>query len=210
MIGDCVSAPLWPRETFDVLRDLSAPTVRGNHDRWLTEPARVAASPTVSFAAEQLSAEARTSLSTLPVTLSLHDDILAMHGTPASDTDYLLEESVNERLCLVQTATLDVRVGNATERLILCGHSHQQNATCASGGRLVVNPGAVGAPRYAGNAAPSLNEAGSPHARYAIVTRADGKWSVELFVLDYDFAVVEARARSLGRNDWANAFMKGM
>jgi putative phosphoesterase len=209
-LGDCVSAPLWPRETFDVLQDLAALTVRGNHDRWLADQNRIAASATVSFTHGQLSLEARGFLSTLPATLRIREDILAVHGTSSSDMDYLLEDSINDRLCLVTTTTLDARLANTREQLILCGHSHQQNAAWASAGRLVVNPGAVGAPRYAGNGAPLLNEAGSPHARYAIVTRTERRWSVEFFVLEYDFSIVERRARSLGRNDWADGFMKGM
>ena len=32
-LGDCVSGPLWPRETFERLEALDLPTVRGNHDR---------------------------------------------------------------------------------------------------------------------------------------------------------------------------------
>ena len=32
-LGDCVSGPLWPRETVERLMSLGWPTVRGNHDR---------------------------------------------------------------------------------------------------------------------------------------------------------------------------------
>ena len=39
-LGDCVTSPLWPRETLELLDTLSWPTVRGNHDRRLTEEAR--------------------------------------------------------------------------------------------------------------------------------------------------------------------------
>ena len=34
-LGDCVTGPLWPRETLDLLKSLSLITVRGNHDRLL-------------------------------------------------------------------------------------------------------------------------------------------------------------------------------
>src|SRR5246127_5685003 len=34
-LGDCVTSPLWPRETYDLLASLSLPTARGNHDRAL-------------------------------------------------------------------------------------------------------------------------------------------------------------------------------
>ena len=39
-LGDCVSGPLWPRETMDLLDTLGLPTVRGNHDRWVAETPR--------------------------------------------------------------------------------------------------------------------------------------------------------------------------
>ena len=29
-LGDCVTSPLWPRETFELLETVSMPTVRGN------------------------------------------------------------------------------------------------------------------------------------------------------------------------------------
>jgi hypothetical protein len=35
--GDSVTSPLWPRESLELLAAISAPTVRGNHDRWVAE-----------------------------------------------------------------------------------------------------------------------------------------------------------------------------
>ena len=207
-LGDCVSAPLWPRETYEALRALNAPTVRGNHDRWLGDAERASRSPMIAFVREQLSADEREALVGLPPTRRIDDDILAVHGTPASDTEYLLEDSVDDRLCLATSAQLEERLRGPTERLVLCGHSHQQHTAWAAGARLVVNPGSVGCPRYAGNEVPARNEASSPHARYAIVTRRDGQWSAELFVLEYDWTPVIDRARSLGFDDWADAFEK--
>lgn len=207
-LGDCVSAPLWPQETFDLLQELKATTVRGNHDRWLGDDRRAAASETIAFTRDHLSAEARKVLVTLPATQMIGDEILAVHGTPASDTEYLLEDSVNERLCLSTARVVGERLQGTTGSLVVCGHSHLQNVAWVPERRLVVNPGSVGCPRYAGNAVPSSNEAGSPHARYAVVTRRGGKWSVELFVLEYEWSSVAERARSVGRPDWANAFLK--
>ena len=208
-LGDCVSAPLWPRETFELLEELGATTVRGNHDRWLADDHRCATQPTVAFTRAQLDDGAVATLTALPATLEIAPGVLAVHGTPTSDTDYLLEEAIDERLCFVTTETLDRRLEHVTAEVILCGHSHQQHVAAAGDGRLVINPGAVGAPRYAGNASPRANEAGSPHARYAIATRSNGRWSVDLFALDYDWDSVAHRAQSVGRTDWAAAFMKG-
>jgi hypothetical protein len=36
-LGDCVSGPLWPRETVEALITAQWPTVRGNHDRCVGE-----------------------------------------------------------------------------------------------------------------------------------------------------------------------------
>lgn len=207
-LGDCVSAPLWPQETFELLEEMNAYTVRGNHDRWLGEPDRAGTSATVAFTRDRLAARARETLVSLPATRLVGGEIFAMHGTPHSDTDYLLEDSLQDRLCLATASSITERLAGAPGSLALCGHSHQQNVVWAAGRRTVVNPGSVGCPRYAGNPNPRLNEGGSPHARYAVVTSRGGTWSVELFALEYDWAAVGAQARSVGRADWAAAFTK--
>ncbi len=208
-LGDCVTAPLWPRETLEELQALGATTVRGNHDRWLGDDERWKLSPTIAFTREQLSAVEIEELVALPPTAFLFDAVLAVHGTPASDTEYLLEDNIDGRLSYVTSATLGERLANTPGDVVLCGHSHQQQVAMAPGGRLVVNPGSVGCPRYAGNADYVRNEAGSPHARYAIATQSEGHWSVELFVLSYDWSRVAARARALGFHDWAASFLGG-
>lgn len=205
-LGDCVTSPLWPRETLELLDTLRLPTVRGNHDRWLAQLPRAEMSSTIAFTCDALSAEQRRSLGSLPSTIRL-DDTLAVHGTPDSDVEYLLEEAVDGRLTLVTASTLGERLGDHRESLVLCGHSHHQHVAHAPGNRLVVNPGSVGCPRYADNERPFRNESSTPHARYAIATRRSGRWSIELFVLDYDFEAVAGRARLNGRDDWATAFL---
>ena len=206
-LGDCVTSPLWPRETLELLETLSLPTVRGNHDRWVAQLPRSEMSRTIAFTCEALSAMQRRSLGALPGTLQLDDGVYAVHGTPDSDVDYLLEEAVDGRLCLVTAATLGRRLGDRSESLILCGHSHNQHIAHAPANRLIVNPGSVGCPRYADNEHPSRAESSTPHARYAIATRRQGRWSVELFALDYDWEIVARRAQENGREDWAAAFL---
>lgn len=72
-----------------------------------------------------------------------------------------------------------------------------------------MNPGSVGCPRHVDNEDWRRAESGSPHARYAVATRRQGRWSVELFVLDYDWGQVAARATENGRSDWAEVFLCG-
>ena len=206
-LGDCVTSPLWPRETFEFLQTLKLPTVRGNHDRWLAEMPPDEKSPTVRFAHSALTAAQRTALGALPATIQLEPEILAVHGTPASDVAYLLEEKISDRLSLVTKETLAARLGPTTAGLVLCGHSHLQHMAYAPGRRLVVNPGSVGCPRYADNHDRQLAEAGSPQAHYAVATRRGARWSVDLIALDYDWSPVAERAKANGRPDWAAGFL---
>jgi putative phosphoesterase len=204
-LGDCVTAPLWPHETLALLDELKIPCVRGNHDRWLGDPS--IRSPTIQFVREALSDSDIARLGNLPASITLDEDVLAVHGTPSSDMEYLLEDSVDDRLCPVTQSVLRQRLGEINATLVLCGHSHQQRTAQASRDILVVNPGSVGCSRNADNPRPSANEASSPHARYAIITRRKKSWSAELFALAYDWESAAERARSVGRADWADAFL---
>jgi putative phosphoesterase len=206
-LGDCATGPLWPRETLELLDSLALPTVRGNHDRWLADTASAPRSPSVVFTRQALSAGQCAALGALPAAIDLETSVLAVHGTPASDVEYLLEEKVDGRLALANAVTLGDRLGDVDAELVLCGHSHHQHVAADRRGRLVLNPGSVGCPRYADNADRLVNEAGSPHARYAIATRRGARWSVDLVVLEYDWSVVAQRARLNGRADWAEGFL---
>ena len=206
-LGDVVTSPLWPRETCELLDTLGLPTVRGNHDRWIVDAPPDKLTPSVVFARESLTDAQRTALGALPKTLEVAPGVFAVHGTPASDTEYLLEEAVEGRLELVTPAVLELRLLGVTAKLILCGHSHHQHVVQAHGERLIVNPGSVGCPRYADNSDRFLAEAGSPHTRYAIATERGGRWSVELFVLDYDWTPVIQQAERNDREDWAEGFL---
>ena len=206
-LGDCVTSPLWPRETLELLDTLSIPTVRGNHDRRLVEEPRGEMPPTVAFASDALSGDQRRALGSLPQSIEIDGDVFAVHGTPTSDTEYLLEDAVEGRLLPATADVLGQRLGERRESLILCGHSHHQHVAHAPGNRLIVNPGSVGCPRYADNKDPFSAESCSPHARYAIATRRNRRWSVELFVLEYDWDAVASHARANGFDHWATAFL---
>jgi predicted phosphodiesterase len=209
-LGDCVTSPLWPRETLELLESLALPSVRGNHDRWVAERARDDMKGSMAFTHDALSAAQRSALGALPATLHLEPGILAVHGTPGNDSEYLLEEAVDGRLALARRETIARRLGNAANgaTLVLCGHSHHQHSASAPGGLLVLNPGSVGCPRYADNEDPYIAEAGSPHARYAVVTRRAQRWSIEMKAIEYDWDAVRQRAVTNGRKDWADGFLQ--
>ncbi|MDP3545063.1 MAG: metallophosphoesterase family protein [Phreatobacter sp.] len=214
-LGDCVSGPLWPAETAARLMALNLPTVRGNHDRWVVEAQGEGLSFSDRLAREQLDATQRHWLAALPMHHDLDCDGLSIrlfHATPADDNRYLTEDKLGGRLVQSDAATISARLGEVGDaRLVLCGHSHLPRLLVL-GGVTVVNPGSVGQPAYSDPTPPDahVSEAGSPHARYAIVTvRARAVASVDFVAVAYDWEAAAVKAESYGRADWARGLRTG-
>ena len=209
-LGDCVAGPLWPRETLELLMDRGIPTVRGNHDRYLrSRPAeRLPAADRFALGAMN---EAQTqALFDLPLSIDLGDGVLAVHGTPTADDTYLTEETLSGRMAPAARETVVQRLGAAMDRaVVLCGHSHRQSVTQVTDGPLILNPGTVGCPVFADASTAHALEFRSPHARYAILTRRDGRWGAELFALAYDWDHAAAKALEHGFPRWAEALAGG-
>src|SRR5207244_1682356 len=89
-LGDCVSGPLEAAETADVLMSLAWTTIRGNHDRQLLDrPAeKMGSSDRAAFS--ELKNHHHAWLATLEETATV-ENIFLCHGTPASDSTYLME-----------------------------------------------------------------------------------------------------------------------
>ncbi|HEX2552736.1 MAG TPA: metallophosphoesterase family protein [Microvirga sp.] len=213
-LGDCVSGPLWPRDTMERLEALGARTVRGNHDRQVAtlDPAAMGPSDRVAHAA--LSPEQRARLGALPPTLTVAPGILACHATPARDETYLVETVSGGRLLRDRPEAIARRLGDVgPARLVLCGHSHRTELVRLPGGVLIVNPGSVGGPGYADPAEPAhVSEAGSPHARYAVLDIPNGTAGepvVTFLAVPYDNEAAARRAEAHGRPDWAMALRTG-
>jgi predicted phosphodiesterase len=210
-LGDWVAGPLWPRETFELLAGLGIKSVRGNHDRWATDRPDDKMPPAGRFARDALDGGQIATLFGLPATLELAGGaILAVHGTPTDDSTYLLEESVDGRLGPASRIMVAQRLGaESARKVVLCGHSHRQAVVTGPDGCLILNPGSVGCPSFADLPAASNLEHRSPHARYAILTEAGGKWRVEMMALDYDWDEAARQAATLGWPRWAAMLATG-
>ena len=209
-LGDCVTSPLWPRETYELLETLALPTVRGNHDRalidWRFDDLPLAG----QFAHAALTSGQREALARLPARIELEPGILAIHGTPDDDSTCLLEEVYRERLVPAAREAVLARLGpHARADVVLCGHSHNQQVRQVPGGCFVLNPGSVGCPVWADHPSAATFELRSPHACYAILTRHKGRWGAELLALEYDWAAASQRAAANGRPDWAQGMTAG-
>ena len=209
-LGDCVSGPLWPRETMDLLDQLDLATVRGNHDRWVAETPRERMYASDAFAFDALTAKQRSALGALPADCCLEESIVAVHGRPGDDNEYLLESVVDGQLVLAPLETITARIGEMQNSLLLCAHSHLPRVVYAGAARLIVNPGSVGCPAYSDPNPPAhVSAVGSPHARYALLDKRSRRWNVEMIAVEYDWNAASARALKNGRSEWAQGLATG-
>ena len=174
-------------------------SVMGNHElaivkpemlKWFNPQAREA----VLKVAEQLSAESREWIATLPDYMVLEGCRLVHGFPPDSVTKYLMEQSSRK---IQQT------MQKLPEDLAFCGHTHyldmyrlnslglehaglkQKRVRLQSGEKLLVNAGAVGQPRD-----------GDPHAKYLLYD-TDQK-SIEVRYVTYDIPSAQAKILALG------------
>jgi predicted phosphodiesterase len=195
-LGDSLRGPLAPAATADRLIERGIPSVMGNDDR--------------AMLAQSLRPEHRAWISALPRTREPDPDVLLFHGTPDSDLIYLLEDVQPEGVRLRDAAGIRRLLGGTPHTLFACGHTHLPRTVWLDAGRLIVNPGSVGLPAYRSDQPwPHAMEAGSPHARYAVVTRAEADWQVEHIALPYDYAAASRAAAANGRPDWAERLLTG-
>ena len=204
-LGDSLYGPLDPRGTAQILMELALPTVRGNEDRIiLDEPARHPDSPSLPFVQAGLDREHRQWLQELNFTMPAFEDFFLCHGTPETDSDYLLREVLDTGCRLLPAAVVARRLQAITQPIILCGHDHLPAVLGLPDGRHVVNPGSVGLPAYRDELPfPHAMEAGSAHARYGIVTMLQTGPMVEHIAVPYDWQSAAAAATRNGRSDWA-------
>ena len=209
-LGDALYGPLDPGGTGDLLVALGPPSVRGNEDRIIVEAGAEPPSATLVHVQANIGAAHRAWLSALPATVEVGGALLC-HGTPSSDCDYLLWEVGPTGASRREPARVAADLSEVAQPLVLCGHDHVPAVLCLSDGQAVVDPGSVGLPAYTdGRPWPHAMESGSPHARFAVVERGDGGWTVEQVAVAYDWEAAARTARRQGREDWEVWLRTGM
>ena len=200
-LGDHLSGPLWAAATADRLMREPWLHIRGNHDRQLLDRAPAQMGPSDQAAYAELHDGHKAWLAQLPATATAHGLYLC-HGTPGSDTAYLLEEP---GALLSPAPAIEGRLNGLQAPFIVCGHSHIPRVATLSSGQLAVNPGSAGLPAY--DAGDHYMECGSPHARYALFDTATR--AVDLRAIEYDWSSAAERAAARDRPDWACALRTG-
>ena len=208
-LGDICSGGLFPRETADRLMPLGLPTIRGNHERQLSDRPAARMGLSDRHAIETLRPDQLAWLAALPRTARLAD-VLLVHGTPDSDLAYFLETVTEQGVRTATQAEVERRTGSTDAAVILCGHTHIQRVVTLADGRMIVNPGSVGLPAYADDRPYAHRmESGSPHARYAVLTNEGSGWTVDGLCVEYDWEQAARDAEANGRLDCAQALRTG-
>jgi len=209
-LGDHISGPLWPKETLEYIKAQDWIHIRGNHERQLLTQAPGDMGASDQYARQTLETDDLKWLHSLPKRAEIDKEIVLCHGSPLDDKQYLLESILNGYVHLATHDEIVERIGNETASMILCGHTHIPRIVALSNNQLVVNPGSIGLPAYDDvEPEPHVMEAGSPHARYAILERQAENWRVELISVSYDHHKAAQQARNNGRVDWAIGLQTG-
>jgi predicted phosphodiesterase len=210
-LGDCASGPLEAAETIDVLMSLAWTTVRGNHDRQvLDRPVeKMGKSDAAAFA--ELKNHHHAWLSTLEET-AIIEDIFLCHGTPGSDTTYLLETVQPDGNVRLATQAEVASASAASMRpIVLCGHTHVPRIVSSPTAERSSIPAASACRLTATSSHTITRPSRAPHARYAVLERAKAAdpWQVLFRVVAYDWNGAAERAAAKGREDWARWLRTG-
>lgn len=197
-LGDFLSGPSDPVGVADRLIELKLPSVRGNHDRYITD-GREKDWHIDALVRSLLDEPQHQWLAAVPATLLLEEDVFLCHGTPRDDNTSFMDTMVGTIPTMHPRDYIEAEAAGFDHEVLLCGHTHVPRSLRLGDGRLVVNPGSVGLPM----------EIGSPDARYAIIERRRAGWNTELRAVAYDHAAAARQALDKGYPAWAEALTWG-
>lgn len=208
-LGDSLYGPLDPMGTFDLIKKNNIKSISGNEDRLILEnTGKVPENNTLRYVLHSLDTEAISWLRSLPFTRQIYNDLFLCHGTPSSDTEYLVEELKGDFVALKSEELLKESFKTTNEKIVLCGHSHCQRIVEACE-KIIINPGSVGCPAFDDDL-PIYHkmENFSPMARYCII-EASEKIKIDQVALSYDFEKPAKKALENNRSDWARWIRTG-
>jgi diadenosine tetraphosphatase ApaH/serine/threonine PP2A family protein phosphatase len=185
-LGDLVGYNAMPGKVLDLLQSRNIPSIMGNHDIvccglenpiWFNSSAREAS----LWTREMLSPEHKQLLRNLPNEANVEEKIYAVHGSPMSRDDYLIDlmDAMNCFQHLPSSSIWVCLVGHTHIPSIFSdlGPSHDSahdgKHQLSSRNRYFINPGSVGQPRD-----------GDPRASFAVLDTEEP--AVEIIRVNYD------------------------
>jgi len=147
-LGDSLYGPLNPKETYDLLQSYDIKSISGNQDRNIVENFdKKHENSTLRFVVDELNENAFFWLKSLPKSMVLDCGVFMCHGTPNSDTTYLLEKLCDGYVTVNSEQTIEELLQNVTQKTIFCGHSHTHR-TIETSNKIIINSGSVGLQAY--------------------------------------------------------------
>lgn len=206
-LGDILYGPLFPLETYDLLKGMDIKSVSGNCDRILLQAS--SDNLTAQYVIDMLENEHKNWLNNLPFSIQT-EDFYFCHASPKSDEQYLLHDITLNDAILKQPQDIMNLVKEIPQNIIFCGHSHLSDIVYLPNGKVIVNPGSVGLPAYEEEEPFYYKmESGTPFANYTIVEKRDGRWIFEQINITYDVTDAIKQSEKLNRPDWACALKFG-
>ncbi len=179
-LGDVATLGPAPQEVLQILRELKAPCILGNHDEFLLDSQLIHSYSEIPFiiaAVEHCRAQltqdeldfVRTFQRSLELDLSADAKLFLFHGSPRSHMEDILSTT--------PPAALDKLLDGRSATVMAGGHTHVQMVR-QHHGMLLVNPGSVGMPfkDYVAGGPPTV----LCHAEYAVVDANRGAVGVSL------------------------------
>lgn len=209
-LGDLVSGPLLPLETAQYLLARDWLTIAGNHERQLLTLGPGERGLSDEYAHSCLTDQELDWFRTFPASVQLDSEVFLCHGTPVDDNHYFLESVVGDHTLLASPGEIEERLAGQTSAVVACGHTHVPRSVRNRRGQLLVNPGSIGLPAFFHDDPRHHSvQNGSPDARYAILERGPGGWTVQHLTVPYDHRSMAALAKKRERPDWAQALATG-
>jgi putative phosphoesterase len=209
-LGDSLYGPLDPYSTYEMLRSREIVHVSGNEDRLIMDFLNgKTENELLGHMSDHFSKSVFEWLESLPQSVIFRDRYFLCHGTPASDSEYLLEE-VNKTGIEIRSADKLYQIlYDIQQEIVFCGHSHRPGIVKAAS-HLIINPGSVGLQSFDDDFPCKHNiENHSPHARYCIVEINDSDIKTEQIMISYDFEKAARCAEKNKRSDWARWLRTG-
>ncbi len=187
-LGDIVGYNAYPCEAVELIRKRNIRSIMGNHDIvccglenpiWFNSSARDAA----LWTRKKLSGEQKDYLRGLPNEMKIPENIHAVHGSPLSRDDYIMDlmDAMNGFQHLPDTSIWICFFGHSHIPALFSDRGSSHDTACegmhslSTRNRYLINPGAVGQPRD-----------GDPRASFAILDTEEP--SVEIIRVKYDVA----------------------
>lgn len=206
-LGDTLYGPLFPIETYEMIKSTDIKSVSGNCDRILLQSS--SENPTVQFVIDMLSEEHKDWLMNLPFSIQT-DDFYFCHASPENDELYMLNEITPNGVTIKQTEEIMNLLKDIPQNIIFCGHSHLPTTVYLPNNKIIINPGSVGLPAYEEVELFYYKiESGTPFANYTVVEKRNGEWIIEQLSIPYDTTEVIKQSEGQNRSDWARALKYG-